>query len=177
MITFLVPTVGRPSLITTLNSIECWPGDEILLVGNGFRVRDARVRYVDCPPGGDYGHSERNFAQKQARGRYIAHIDDDDVYTPGHRALMQDVIDKTPGRPALFRMRAPNGITLWRDPKIYCGNVGTPMMLLPNEPEKFSVWEPFVGGDCKFLETSGWASDEFVWRPEIICLVGHNWGE
>jgi hypothetical protein len=38
MITFIVPTIGRESLIKTLNSIECREGDEILIVSDGFRV-------------------------------------------------------------------------------------------------------------------------------------------
>jgi len=173
-ITFIVPTVGRPSLIKTLQSIETYPGDEILLVSNSFRVADPRITYIDCPPGNDWGHTERTFATPQARCSYIAHIDDDDVYTPGARALMQDVIEKSPGRPAMFRMRFPNGITLWADKEITCGNVGTPMFLLPNEQWRFRPWEPFVGGDCKFLELTGWTADDFAWRPEITVLLGHN---
>jgi hypothetical protein len=174
VISFLVPTLGRPSLLATLRSIETRPGDEILVVGDGVRVSDTRVRYVDCKPGGDFGHTERNVATPHARCRYIAHIDDDDVYAPGHRDLMADAITKTPGRPVLFRMRYPNGITLWSDPKIYCGNVGTPMFLIPNMPTKMGSWKSFVGGDCAFLEESKWTPDEYVWRPEIVALLGHN---
>ena len=174
MISFIVPTVGRPSLAKTLESIECWPGDEIIVVGNRIRTSDPRVRYVDCLPGGDWGHTERNVATPHAKGRYIAHIDDDDVYTSGARYLMADAIKKTPDLPVLFRMRFPNGITLWRDAKIYCGNVGTPMFFIPNVPEKLGTWQSFVGGDCAFLEGSGWHPDEYVWRPEIVALLGHN---
>lgn len=174
MITFIVPTIGRSSLLATLRSIETMPGDEIIVVSNGWRVKDPRVRYVDCEPGGDWGHAERNFATPHAKGRYIAHIDDDDVYAPGTRALMADAIMQTPDRPVLFRMRFPNGITLWRDPKIYCGNVGTPMFLIPNVPEKMGTWQSFVGGDCAFLEGSKWEPNEYVWRPEIVALLGHN---
>lgn len=173
-ISFIVPTIGRPSLIKTLRSIECWPGDEILLVSDRFRVRDPRVRYVDCEPGRDWGHTERNIAMPHARGAYMAHIDDDDVYAPGHRALMADAIKQASGRPVLFRMRFPNGITLWQDEEIRCGNVGTPMFLIPNVSEMLGTWEPFVGGDCKFLENSGWSPEEYVWRKEIIALLGHN---
>lgn len=173
-ITFIVPTVGRESLIATLNSIECWPGDEILIVGDRHRVKDPRARFVDCKPGGDWGHTERNVATPHARGNYIAHIDDDDRYAPGTRALMADAISKANNKPILFRMRFPNGITLWREPEIKCGNVGTPMFLIPNEPKKLGTWESFVGGDCAFLESSGWAPSEYVWRPEVIALLGHN---
>lgn len=176
MITFLVPTIGRKSLKSTLRSIETRPGDEILVVGNvaGLNGNDPRVRYVHCPPGGDWGHSERNFATPLARGQYIAHIDDDDVYVPGTRALMADAIEKNPGRPVLFRMAYPNGITLWHDKEVRCGNVGTPMFLIPNVPEKLGTWRPYVGGDCTFLEECKWSADEIVWRPEVTVSLGHN---
>lgn len=175
MISFIVPTIGRESLRKTLASIETWPGDEILVVGSGWHeAGDERPRYVLCTPGGDWGHTERNFVTPMARGRYLAHIDDDDVYMPGTRRLMADAIAKTPDRPVLFRMRFPNGITLWAEPEIRCGNVGTPMMLIPNQPEKLGQFRPFVGGDCAYLEESKWAPEEFVWRKEVIALLGHN---
>jgi len=174
MITFIVPTIGRLSLLDTLRSIETWPGDEILVVGAGVDVVVPRVRHIPCAPGGDWGHTERNYATPFARGKYIAHIDDDDVYAPGTRALMEDAVTSTPFRPVLFRMRFPNGITLWNDKRVYCGNVGTPMMLIPNLPTRLGVWGSFVGGDCAFLESSKWSHEDFVWRSEVIALLGHN---
>ena len=174
MISFIVPTVGRPSLAACLRSIETLLGDEILVVGNGWRTKDPRVRYVDCAPGGDWGHTERNVATPHARCRYIAHIDDDDTYAPGTRRLMAEALEVTPDRPVLFRMRFPNGITLWRERRVVCGNVGTPMFLHPNVPEKHGSWGSFVGGDCAFLESSKWSAEEYVWRPEVIALLGHN---
>lgn len=174
MISFIVPTCGRKSLVNTLQSIETRTGDEIIVVGNRFRVKDHRVRYVDCPPGYDWGAAERNFATPFARCRYIAHIDDDDMYAPGTRALMADAIEKANGNPILFRMRFPNGITLWAEEEVRCGNVGTPMFLIPNRPTMLGTWGSFVGGDCAFLESSKWKSQEYVWRPEVIALLGHN---
>lgn len=174
MITFVVPTIGRESLAKTLQSIVCWYGDEILLVGDSWRVNDRRVRYVDCKPGRDWGATERNFATSFVKTPYIAHIDDDDVYAPGTRELMENALQKTPAKPVLFRMRFPNGITLWQEPEVRCGNVGTPMMLIPNIPEKLGTWGSFVGGDCHFLETMQWGRNEIVWRPEVIALLGHN---
>lgn len=175
MISFIVPSIGRPSLFRTLQSIECWPGDEILLVGDRLEPVDhSYVRYVQCLRGGDWGHTERNHATPLAKGRYLAHIDDDDCYAPGTRALMADAIERTPGRPVLFRMRYPNGITLWQEPELRCGNVGTPMILIPNEPGRLGQFKSFVGGDCAYLEDMQWDRSEIVWRPEVIALLGHN---
>lgn len=174
VISFLVPSIGRPSLAKTLASIETRPGDEILVVGSMGDVKDDRVRFIPCAPGGDWGHKERNLAQELAVGRYVAHIDDDDCYAPGTRDLMEDAVRRNPNRPVLFRMRYPNGITLWQEPVVRCGNVGTPMMLIPNVPSRFGEWGSFVGGDCHFLETMGWPQSEIVWRMEVIALLGHN---
>lgn len=174
MISFIVPTLGRPSLIATLKSIELWPGDEILVVGNVREGTSGQVRYIPHLPGGDWGHTERNFAMPLARCPYMAHIDDDDTYAHGTRALMEDALRSAPGRPTIFRMQFPNGITLWQEPVIRCGNLGTPCFLTPNEPGKLGKWGSFVGGDCQFLETSGWRPEEYVWRPEIIAHLGHN---
>ena len=161
----------------TLRSIETWPGDEILVVGNTKWTGDIRPRYIPCAPGGDWGHAERNFAMPLARCPYIAHLDDDDTYAPGTRARMADAIERTPNRPVIFRMRAPNGVTLWQEPVIRCGNLGTPCFLHPNQPAMLGTWGSFVGGDCHFLETCKWAPEDYVWREEIVGLVGHNWGE
>ena len=181
MITFIVPTVGRASLAKTLASIETWPGDEVLIVGaveeETHTAGGVSWRHIPCAPGGDWGHAERNFATPLARGRYIAHIDDDDVYTPGTRSLMADAIRTTPGRPVIFRMQFPNGLTLWQEPVIRCGNLGTPCFLIPNRPTMLGTWQSFVGGDCAFLESSKWKAEDYVWRPEVIALLGHNAGE
>lgn len=175
MVTFIVPTVGRTTLRRTLESIECWPGDEILLVGDGVYSHDPRCRHILCKKGGDWGHTERNHATKFVqKGHYIAHIDDDDWYAPGTRALMADAIHTTPNRPVLFRMQYPNGITLWQSKEVLCGNVGTPMILIPNEPEKLGRFLPFVGGDWAYLNDSKWEKSEFVWRPEIIAYLDRN---
>lgn len=176
MITFIIPTTGRPSLQRTLASIECWPGDEILLVGDRVFVDDPHVRSVQCAKGNDWGHTERNVGMPHAQGRYLAHIDDDDIYVPGARALMADAIQQTPDRPVLFKMQAPNGVTLWQHKEIRCGNVGTPQILMPNQPTMFGRWESFIGGDCAFLQSCKWNAEDYVWREEVICFVGHNWG-
>jgi hypothetical protein len=177
VISFIVPTIGRPSLAKTLASIETQPGDEILVVGGVNPVSShPRVRCIPCAPGGDFGHKERNFATPMARCRYIAHIDDDDVYAPGTRALMADAIQQTPGRPVIFRMQFPNGLTLWQEPVVRCGNLGTPCFLIPNRPTMMGQWASFVGGDCAFLESSKWKAEDYVWRPEVIALLGHDIG-
>lgn len=177
-VTYIVPTIGRSSLARTLASIETRPEDEILVVSEEpvqeFIYNRPEARHIPCPRGNDWGHAERNFATPLAKGKYIAHIDDDDCYVPGTRALFEEIMQT--GRPAIFKMRFPNGITLWREPKIACGNLGTPCLIILNDPAKLGSWGSFVGGDCAFLESSKWAAEDYVWRPEVIALLGHDIG-
>lgn len=177
-VTYIVPTIGRASLARTLESIECFPGDEVLVVGSlpSISIDHSFVRFVSCPAGRDWGHAERNHATPLAKGRYIAHIDDDDVYVPGTRALMEDAMRMAPGYPIIFRMQFPCGIVLWKEPEIRCGNLGTPCFLIPNRPTMLGTWGSFVGGDCHFLETSKWKAEDYIWREEVIALLGHNIG-
>jgi hypothetical protein len=178
VISFIIATIGRPSLADTLASIECWPGDEILVIGELSRLEPfltpdaiARgVRFLHCAPGHDWGSTERNVATPLARGRYLAHIDDDDVYAPGHRALMADAITRTPDRLVIFRMQYPNGSVLWQEPVVRWGNVGQPMLLIPNVPAQLGRWgEHQDCGDLHFLQTMTFA--DIVWRPEVIAHI------
>lgn len=174
MISFIVPTIGRPSLVQTLRSIQTMPDDEILVVGKIFPTGDRRPRYFPVPNGGDSGVKERNIAIENAKGRYLAFIDDDDVYAPGARFAMRQAALETPGRPVLFRMRYPNGITLWHNKEVCCGNVGTPMILIPNMPTKLGTWSGGGISDYAFLASMKWPHSDIVWREEVIALLGHD---
>lgn len=177
MISFIIATIGRPSLADTLQSIECWPGDEVIVIGNVETRTDGHVRYIASPPGHDWGSTERNIATPLATGRYLSHMDDDDVYAPGTRARMADAIAQAPEKFTIFRMRLPDGSTLWRDPVVRWGNVGTPMMFMPNRPEKLGRWgEKQDCGDLHFLQTMRWHPSDIVWSPEVIAHIGQAHG-
>lgn len=171
-VSYIIATIGRPSLADTLASIECWPGDEVIVIGNVVSRTEGHIRYIACPPGHDWGSTERNIAMPLARGDYLAHIDDDDVYAPGARAAMEDAMTSAPGHLAIFRMRYANGFTLWHEPAIRYGNVGTPMIFMPNQPTKLGRWgEQMDGGDFHFLQTMEFRRDQIVWHPQVIALV------
>ena len=173
MISFIIATLGRPSLADTLASIDLWPGDEVIVIGNVETRTDGPVRYLATPPGGDWGSTERNIATPLARKAYVAHIDDDDVYAPGHRALMADAIARHPAVPTIFRMQLPDGTQVWDQPVIRWGNVGTPMFLVPNVPAKMGRWgEHQDCGDLRFLQTMAWRNHECAWREEVIAQIG-----
>lgn len=81
---------------------------EVVVVGDGCTddtalrmrgIRDPRVRYIDLPRRTAYPAERRlrhmvagavpmNVALDEARGAWIAHLDDDDAWTPDHLATM-----------------------------------------------------------------------------------------
>lgn len=173
MISFIVATIGRPSLAETLRSIECYPGDEVIVIGNVPDKTEGHIRYIASPPGHDWGSTERNIATPLAKGRYLSHMDDDDVYAPGARRIMASCITQRPDRFAIFRMQYPSGGVVWQDPVVRWGNVGTPMMLIPNDAAKMGRWgEKQDCGDLHFLQTMGWDHSEIVWATDIVAHIG-----
>jgi len=164
-ISFVIPTIGRQSLEDTLESIKPWSGDEILVIQNDPK------RHV-----GIYGNAERQEGVNRAVCDFIAFIDDDDAYTPGAREVMNDAIIQSSGnKPILFRMQYPNGRILWRKRWVKNGNVGTPMILVPNNKEMLPEWDiRHRWGDFHFINRWKWPKKDIIWRGEVIALLGHN---
>ena len=173
-ISYLIGTIGRPSLMKTIESIELQPGDEIL------------INYKAEPPG-TWGHTERNELMGVSACAWLSFIDDDDWYLPGHRAIQEDAILTQPGGrdvPTIFKMRFLDGTTIWDDakrdpnrperPDLMCGNVGTPMLMMPNIPHMLGTFGMRYVGDFDFINGCKWPRRLHYWRPEVLVQVGNN---
>jgi len=162
-ISFIIPTIGRDSLQSTLESIKQWPGDEVLVIRHN-------------PPSGNWGNAERQEGTDKATCDYLAFIDDDDVYAPKAREIMDKAIEENPnGYPILFKMQYPNGRILWVDKKNRCGNVSAQMMLVPNVKDNLHYWRQHESAaDFQFMNNWKWPHKLTIWREEIICYLGHN---
>jgi glycosyltransferase involved in cell wall biosynthesis len=161
-ISFIIPTIGRDSLKRTLESIEEWKGDEVIVV-------------EDIPPSKKWGNPQRNEGMEKATGDYLAFIDDDDYYVPGHRLMMAQAIEENPEKPIIFKMMYPDGATLWDTKEIVPGNIGTPMILVPNEKKMLHYWED-GRNMADFIFVDKWKFPEVAWVDKVIALIGHNYG-
>jgi hypothetical protein len=151
-ISYIVPTIGRDTLQRAIDSIELQHGDEIL-------INQPSVPY------NTWGYTERNELLPYARCAWLAFIDDDDYFLPGYRAHMTDAMRSLPGArdvPIIFKMRFAGGKEVWKDdvrdpnrpdrPDLMCGNVGTPMLLMPNIPWMLGRFnEKRYEGDFDFI--------------------------
>lgn len=162
-ISYIIPSLNRPTLQRTIDSIEMWPGDEIC------------VEY-DIPRSFRWGNDQRNKAIARANGEYLAFIDDDDWYVEGHRQMMQEAIDENPGLPILFQMEYPDGPILWKEKEVKPGNVSTPQIIVPNKPEMLHHWEGARNmADLIFI--SKWKFPEIIWKEQILVKLGHPDGQ
>lgn len=161
-ISFIIPSINRETLKRTIDSIEVWPGDEIIVE-------------FDLPISNGWGNLQRNKGIARATTDYLAFIDDDDYYVKGHRQIMENAILENPGKPNLFRIRYPNGMTLWEEKEVIPGNISTQMILIPNQKEMLSeFWKKRNMGDFIFVDKWKWPKEDIIWREEIICLMGHD---
>jgi glycosyltransferase involved in cell wall biosynthesis len=69
--------------------------------------QDSRIRFIAQPNGG--GGKARNTAIDQARGRFIAPLDSDDVFLPHHLASMKTLLENSNGLVGYARIRVDRG--------------------------------------------------------------------
>ncbi|AMV24169.1 Glycosyl transferase family 2 [Gemmata sp. SH-PL17] len=190
-VSVVIATISRPTLARTLGSLrgQAWgPGDEVLVVGDGsqpvarelFEQFGLPGRFVENPgPTGTWGHHARNWVldTRLARGAYLMALDDDDEYHPGALAAVRRALGENPGRPHIFRMTGhPLNPLLWARPVLEVGNLGTPMLVFPNDPARLGRYGMWGAGDFDFCaQTCAHFPDGPVWREEPVCMV-RPWG-
>lgn len=161
-ISFIIPSINRETLKRTIDSIEMRKGDEIVVE-------------FDIPKSNMWGNNQRNRGIIRAIGDYLAFLDDDDVFVPGHRQIMENAINENPGKPNLFKMKYPDGRILWSKKEVVPGNIGSSMIFIPNKKEMLKTFYKARNmGDFIFVNTWKWSKEDIVWREEIISLLGHN---
>jgi len=163
----VIPTVGRDSLRSTLQSIkqqELMPGDEVLLINDGPKTDALRQMWqearlpgelisLDDGPHQDWGATARTTGGSIAAGTHLLWQDDDDTYLPGAFSVIRRECASTPESFLLFRMAYPNGWLVWRDHQVTCGNVSTQIFIAPRKLT-LGTWGSRYHGDFDFISSS-----------------------
>jgi hypothetical protein len=166
-------------------TVQSWACDEIIVVGPINELlalimtelaatrpfTQSLIKHVCVAPGNDWGHTERNVGMSYARGTHIMFLDDDDAYLPKAFDTVRKYLEVRPRSIHMFRMIDLNGALIWGTPEFKQGNVGTPMIVVPNLPERLGRWGTRYEGDFDFMESTRKLSDEpVIWVP--IPIVG-----
>jgi glycosyltransferase involved in cell wall biosynthesis len=181
-ISIVIPTLGRPSLKHTLDSLtsQISSEDEVIVVHEPAdavtpdicKAYPFSLRVIsDATPGlARWGYKARRFGMQLAGRSWIHVIGDDDVYLPNALQAVRGSL--TEPIPVMFRMqrRAVFNDVLWSNPELRCGNVAGEMIVFPNAPEKFGVFAECYEGDWFFI--SGLVANyagRLKWDDTVIC--------
>jgi hypothetical protein len=169
-ISVFLTTIGKPTLANMLKSLinELEANDFLYIAIDGKEYYDQAnkqitqyindfkcnitVFYIEKNLG-YWGHGCRNFYQKNLKGDFILHGDDDDVYIRGSFKKIREAIDVSDKQSIIFfRIIGDyrHDDFVWKDPSLRHGNIGTPCGLIPNIPDKMGNWECRYGGDFSF---------------------------
>ena len=194
-ICIITPTIGRPSLRVALQSIELSPLDQWIVVGDGTQpaareiastlfAHEDGVYYFETSTGrGDSGNPLRDLAMTWGYQDYFLFLDDDDVFVPNARRIINEELKRHFGAPVIFRMTS-NGDVIWRHPSVEVGNVGGSMIAVPNRFGLIGTWANGHGhrSDYEFImdtlrrygsdwrQIIGWAGDII-----IHCRTGETY--
>lgn len=184
-LSFIVPTIGRPTLASVLADLkrEMGPEDEALVVNEGSGTETARMVAEAYDPRIIYwseketerpkGNGIRDAIIRRARNDFLVFADDDDKIAEGAGAIIRKAVNEAPNRPHLFAMIDARGIVQRRSVEM-C-NIGTPQFVPPNDHERLGRWENmnWTGADWLFIDdTLSYYPEGPVVHDEIVSIVG-----
>lgn len=155
-ITIAVPTIGRPSIVDTLDSIarqDLRTGDQVLIVYDSFAPDPAHLEQTRTLVEGYgftfvafngyvhfFGNPQLNHAMTLATGDFFTALGDDDVYVDGAIARMRKALVR--GRALLYQFYSPDDlipnkpglrVRLWQDRSLRVANLSGCCMAAPRE--------------------------------------------
>jgi glycosyltransferase involved in cell wall biosynthesis len=158
-ITAIVPTYNREATVgRAVDSVlaQVYPAAEVIVVDDGSQdgTRERllpyseRIRYLHQPNAGV--SAARNRGASEARSEWIAFLDSDDCWLPGHLERMAAAIRATRGEAALYfsdmrRGSEEKGVTLWSqcgfdiEPPFELRRHAADWVFLPTQPMMFQA--------------------------------------
>lgn len=181
----IIATPGRASLYRTLRSIAyqgLLPGDDILVVGDGFHEPTKRLveafgppfRYVATERTRDWGHSQLTWGLKHVRGDIVTYQDDDDIYLPRALEEMRRLMVEHPDAPMIGRVKTPMWGLLWHEPGMKSLLDGH-CLVAPNDKKKLGYVAHEYHGDQVYISTTIEHYPTINWVDRVWTLTRPTW--
>jgi hypothetical protein len=128
---------------------------------------------------GAWGGPQRTKGMHEAQGTHVLFIDDDDAYAPNAFDAVRRSASENPSAFQIFKMQSCSDRrpwkTLWGHKSVFLGNIGTPMVCIPNIKDRFGTWGTYHAGDFEFIDSTikKWPGGEagIVWKEDVIVHV------
>jgi len=181
----VIATPGRASLLRTINSIQnqgLIPGDDILIVGDGYHKQTAELveligppfRYVATTKTRDWGHSQINYGLKHVKGDWLVLQDDDDIFLPRAFDEIRRIVGELRQPEVIIgRVMSPYLGLLWRAPG--AEPLDGHCLVVPNNKEKLGYVGSEYAGDQVWLKTNIEAYENYTWADRCWTLTRPEW--
>lgn len=196
----IIPTIGRRALDGTLASLRDQPGGnevELLVIGDTHRTegmpppeRVFRDTTRICQEYGAHffehdggvncwGHPQRDFGARAARGRWLWWLQDDDIATRDALAAIKRSIETVdcgiePPAPRLFRVQTWQAGAVWKlAGRLVQGEIDADCVVAPQDAARLPTWGRRYNGDFDFITA---LVEEYggpqltVWDPALIAV-------
>jgi hypothetical protein len=200
-LTCVIPTIGRPTLARTLDSLDAQSDCadlEVIVVADTFggitadlevardHVREERdpARYLWLEHDAGLhcaGQPQRTLGGHAASAPWVWFTQDDNIAAPDAlRVIRRAVIAQAHPRPLFFRWLSPWREVIWRQPYLTLGNIDADCLVLPRHITRLVDWGLRYEGDYDAAYRAWQIADGDVgWIDQVISIArpdpAHYW--
>lgn len=200
-LTCVIPTIGRPTLARTLDSLDAQSDCEdleVIVVADTFggltadlmaardHIREDRdpARYVWLEHDAGVhcaGQPQRTMGARLASAPWVWFTQDDNIAAADALLLIRRaVVRQAHPRPLFFQWLAPWRETIWRQPYLALGNIDADCIVLPRHVARLVQWGMRYEGDFDAATRASEIADGDVeWVDSIISIArpddAHCW--
>ena len=189
----VIPTVGRATLVRTLDSLDGRAERDLLEV---FVVADTHGGLTsDLEQARDHvrserdsavfhwreydaglhcwGHPQRMLGGRSATAPFVWYTQDDNAAAEGAAtAILGAIAHQAHARPLFFRWLSPWRETIWRDQRLLLGNIDADCLVLPKRVAQQVTWGLRYEGDFDAAVYAMRIADgEVDWQDTVISIA------
>jgi glycosyltransferase involved in cell wall biosynthesis len=180
-VTFIIPTIGRPTLEKTIKSLQkqtCINWLAIIIfddVTPSININDPRILLIMCNKLGEgvnYAGRVRNYGMNFVKTPWIAFLDDDDSISPDYVEKFNEEILNFSTDVIIFRMHFDNNIMPELDTTdFYKGKVGISFAIKKNIVDAGFIFSPSKYEDYHYLSLLKSNNYTIMISPYVLYFV------